>query len=442
MTSKLRTEAECIVKALRDAGHEAFFAGGCVRDMVMEMEPHDYDIATSATPEEITTLFPSTATVGAQFGVVVVHGEAGDYEVATFRADALYSDGRHPDRVRFCSAREDVRRRDFTINGMLYDPIEKKVLDWVGAQEDIKRGVVRAIGEPLERFSEDKLRILRAIRFAVQLGYAIEEETYSAICRCAPEIVAVSVERIRAELIRILTGPSAGRAVRVMHDTGLLAAVLPEVEVMAGVEQPPEFHPEGDVLEHTCLMLDSAENPSPELAVAVLLHDIGKPATQSFAERIRFNEHDRAGDAIAGHVCRRMRFSNEQTALITSLVRNHMRFMAVQRMKLSTLKRLLALPRFEEHLELHRLDCLASHGKLDNYEFLRRKMAEFSREDLEPAPLVSGRDLIGRGYPPGPIFRRILSAVRDEQLEDRLRTKDEAIAWVEKNFPLGPEKDA
>lgn len=442
MASTLRTEAEGIVRALHDAGHEAFFAGGCVRDMVMGIEPHDYDIATSAKPREITDLFPRTVTVGAQFGVVVVHGHAADYEVATFRADALYSDGRHPDSVRFCSAREDVLRRDFTINGILYDPIAEAVHDWVHGQDDIRRGLIRAIGDPDERFREDKLRLLRAIRFAARLDYAIEEDTYSAICRCASEIAAVSTERIRDEVLHILTGPNAGRALRVMHDTGLLAAILPEVDAMAGVEQPLQFHPEGDVMEHTCKMFDLANPPSPELAMAVLLHDVGKPATQTLAERIRFDKHDRAGEVIARRICRRMRLSNEQTKVVTALVRNHMRFSVVQRMKLSTLKRLLSLDRFEDHLELHWLDCLASHGKLDNYEFLRKKLAEFSREEIKPAPLLNGRDLIARGYAPGPLFRRILSAVREEQLEGNLRAKADAIAWIARNFPCGDEKQA
>ncbi len=434
MTAPLREDAERIVRTLRDAGHEAYFAGGCVRDMVMGLEPHDYDVATSAKPDEVRALFPRTAAVGAQFGVVVVRTESGNFEVATFRSEARYSDGRHPEEVRFCSAREDVRRRDFTINGMLYDPVEKTVLDWVGGRQDLERRTVRTIGEPDQRFEEDRLRLLRAVRFATRLGYSIEEKTYAGLCRFAPHIGGVSSERLRDELVTILTGPNAGRGVRLMHDIGLLPHMLAEVDALAGVDQPPQFHPEGDVLEHTCLMLDSARDPSPELAMAILLHDVGKPQTKTFRDRIRFDEHDRAGEEMARRICRRLRFSNDQVEQVGSLVGTHMRFMMAPRMKQSTLKRLLALPRFEEHLELHRLDCLASHGKLDNYDFLQRKMAELSREEIEPPRLVTGRDLIEMGYTPGPDFRRILTAVRDEQLEDRLHTKGEALHWIRERF--------
>ncbi|MGO8705307.1 MAG: CCA tRNA nucleotidyltransferase [Candidatus Brocadiia bacterium] len=432
MTESLRPDAERIVQTLRAAGHEAYFAGGCVRDMVMGVEPHDYDIATSARPEEVVRLFSRSLTVGAQFGVVVVLAGEGSFEVATFRADAPSTDGRHPDSVQFCSAREDVARRDFTINGMLYDPVERRVMDWVEGQEDVRDRVIRAIGNPEERFAEDKLRLLRAVRFAARLGYAIEEKTYAAMVRMAPHAGEVSPERVRDELVRILTGPNAGRAVRIMHDTGLLKPVLAEIEALAGVEQPPQFHPEGDVLEHTCAMLDGMRNPSTELAMAVLLHDVGKPQTQTFAERIRFDDHDQAGAEIARDVCRRLRFSNDQLEQIVSLVGSHMRFMAVQRMKLSTLKRLLALSRFDEHLELHRLDCISSHGKLDNYEFLQQKLKEFSSEQIAPEPLVTGRDLIEMGYKPGPVFKRILDAVREEQLEGRLASREEGIEWIRK----------
>ena len=406
-----------------------------MRDMVMGIEPHDYDIATSARPNQVVNLFPKSSQVGAAFGVVLVHAEAGDCEVATFRADAPSSDGRHPDEVTFCSAREDVLRRDFTINGMMYDPLEREVLDWVGGQDDIARKVIRTIGNPYQRFEEDKLRLLRTIRFATRFNYAIEPETYAAISALAGQVAAVSVERIRDELVRILTGPNAGRGLRVMHDTGLLGAILPEAEAMAGVEQPPQFHPEGDVFEHTCVMLDNVRCPSLELALACLLHDVGKPQTQTFAERVRFDEHDRAGEVMARDICRRLRFANAQTEQIISLVGNHMRFMAAKRMKLSTLKRLLALPRFEEHLELHRLDCMASHGELDIYEFLRDKLEEFSSEEIKPQPLLTGRDLIVMGYSPGPLFSRILNALLEEQLEGRITTREQAEEWMASRFP-------
>jgi len=429
--------AERVLRVLRTAGHEAYFAGGCVRDMEMGVDPHDYDIATSAQPDQVSELFPGKAwLVGAAFGVIVIRTEVAAFEVATFRRDAASSDGRRPDSVAFCSAREDVLRRDFTINGMLYDPIEDRVLDWVGGRDDIKGRVIRTIGDPDKRFQEDKLRLIRAIRFSSRFNYAIEPSTYAAIIRLANTVNVVSVERLRDELVRILTGPNAGRAIRIMHDTGLLEAALPRVEAMADVEQPPQFHPEGDVLEHTCLMLDDMRNPSDELAVAVLLHDVGKPPTMRVAERIRFDEHDRVGEAMAQDICVRLRFSKAQTDQICSLVGSHMRFMAVQRMKLSTLKRLLALPNFPDHLELHRLDCTASHGKLDNYEFLARKCEEFSREEIDPPPLLTGNDLIKRGFQPGPQFSQILGALREEQLEGRILTRDGAEAWLSATFPL------
>jgi poly(A) polymerase len=431
-----RRHAESVLRALRAAGHETYFVGGCVRDRVMGIEPHDFDIATAAAPDAVLKLFPDSGMVGAAFGVVQVQTPTGPVEVATFRADAPYSDGRHPDRVTFSTAREDVLRRDFTINGMLYDPETGETLDWVGGREDIRRRVVRAIGDPRARFAEDKLRLLRAVRFAARFGYAIEEETYAALCATADRLDQVSAERIREELLRLLCGPNAGRGLRLLHDTGLLRPVLPEIEALAGVEQPPQFHPEGDVFEHTCLMLDLARGPSAELGMAVLLHDVGKPSTQTFAEeRIRFDEHDKAGEEITRDITRRLKFSNDQTEQIAALVGCHMRFAMVQRMKLSTLKRLLALPGFADHLELHRLDCEASHGKLDNYEFLRRKLEEFSQEEISPPPLITGRELIELGHKPGPRFHVILSAVRDEQLEGRLTDRSVALEFVKAKYP-------
>ena len=317
---------------------------------------------------------------------------------------------------------------------MLYDPITERVIDWVGGQEDIRARTVRTIGDADTRFEEDKLRLLRAIRFAARLDYKIDSATYDAMVRQAAGLKEVSAERVRDELVKILTGAHAGRALRLMHDARLLSAMLPEAAAMAGVAQPPQFHPEGDVFEHTCMMFDKAGRLSPELAMGILLHDVGKPATQSFAERIRFNEHDREGAGLAGAICRRLRFSNEQIVRIVSLVANHMRFATAPRMRLSKLKMLLAMPQFEDHLELHRLDCIASHGKLDVYRFVQEKMGAFSQEELAPEPLVNGDDLLKMGYQPGPVFGEILSAVWEEQLEGNLRTRDEAVGWIMHKF--------
>ena len=368
--------------------------------------------------------------------MVLVHTPAGNVEVATFRADSPTSDGRRPDRITFCSARDDVSRRDFTVNGILYDPVEEEILDWVGGRDDLAKKIVRTIGNPHERFEEDKLRLLRAVRFAAGLGFAVESDTYQAMCDMAAQVLDVSIERIRDELCAIVRGGHGGRGLRLLHDTGLLKTILPEVEAMSGVEQPPQFHPEGDVFEHTCMMLDAmVADPSIELAVAVLLHDVGKPQTQTFAERIRFDEHHTAGAEMSRDICRRLRFSNDQIEQIVLLVESHMRFAVVTRMKVSTLKRLLGLPRFDEHLELHRLDCITSHGKLDHYQFVLDKLAEFGEEEIKPEPLLTGADLIAMGYSPGPLFRQILSGVEEEQLEGRITTADAAKEWVKQHFP-------
>jgi poly(A) polymerase len=338
--------------------------------------------------------------------------------------------------VRFGTAREDVERRDFTINGMLYDPVEDRVLDWVEGQEDIRRRRIRTIGDPAKRFQEDRLRVLRAVRFAARLGYAIEEGTYDALCLMSAGLTQISAERIGEEMAKVLCSANAGRAVRLMNDTGILRAILPEVEALVGVEQPPDFHPEGDVFEHTCLMLDAMRSPSPELALAVLLHDVGKPETFVVDDRIRFNDHDKVGAVKAAEICRRFRYSNERVERVEALVEAHMRFAMVMRMKTSTLKRLLAMPHFEEHLELHRLDCLASHRKLDNYDFLVQKMREMPAEVISPPPLITGADLIAMGYLPGPRFREMLGAVRDGQLEGDLSSREQAMEMVRRSFPL------
>jgi poly(A) polymerase len=436
MPSALENKAVRIVRRLAEAGHRALFAGGCVRDMLRGEEPHDYDVATDATPEEVQALFERTVAVGSRFGVIIVVLGEDQFEVATFRTDEGYSDGRHPDAVHFADAEDDAQRRDFTINALFYDPIEQEVLDFVGGDEDLKAGVVRAVGDPNDRFTEDSLRMLRAVRFAARLGFRIEERTLAALRRHAPRIRAVSAERIRDELARLLTGPNPGGGLTLARDTGLLGYILPEVQAMVGCEQPEEFHPEGDVFVHTCKALELTEAPSVTLAFGVLLHDVGKPATRSEgADRTRFHRHDKAGADLARGICERLRFSTAETERISDLVASHMRFMHVQDMRLSTLKRLLRRPDIEEHLELCRVDCLASHADLTNYDFCREKLATLKEGEIRPPRLLSGQDLIDLGYRPGPLFAQILDRVEDAQLEGEMTTREEALALVRKEFP-------
>lgn len=439
MSAELRQKAERIVRRLADAGHQALFAGGCVRDMLRGEEPHDYDIATDAAPAQVQALFDRTLAVGTQFGVVVVLDGEDPFEVAQFRADLGYSDGRRPDAVRPAAAREDALRRDFTINGLFYDPLKGEVLDFVGGRRDLEAGVVRAIGDPDTRFGEDALRLLRAVRFTARYGYRLDAATEAALRRHAGEIHRVSAERVGDELSRIFTGPNRGAALQLLHATGLLAQVLPEVEAMAGCRQPPQFHPEGDVFTHTRLCLDALESPSVTLAFATLLHDVGKPVTQVEADRLRFNLHDKAGAQIARDICGRLRFSAQQTEAIAGLVLDHMRFMAVRDMRPSTLKRFLRAPRFAEGLELHRADCVASHGSLENYEFCKEKLASLPEEAIRPPRLVTGHDLIALGYRPGPPFAAMLARVEEAQLEGEIATREEALALVQREFPLSGE---
>lgn len=435
----MRERAARVVRRLRDAGHVAYFAGGCVRDMVMNILPKDYDVATSATPQDVAGLFDRTIATGAQFGVMIVVTDGQNVEVATFRSDEEYADGRHPIRVEFSGEKEDAERRDFTINGMFYDPIEERFIDYVGGREDIRRGIIRTIGDPYQRFKEDRLRLIRAVRFSARYGYAIEEETRRALVALAGGITLVSAERVREELVRILTEGPARRGVELLHDTTLLAQILPEVAALEGVEQPAEFHPEGDVLTHTLVMLEHMRSPSPELAMAVLLHDVGKPHTLTRADRIRFHGHAPVGAQIAEEVCRRLRFSNKQTAQIVDLVGEHLKFMHVQEMRENKRKRLFRKENFAEHLELHRLDCLASHGNLDNWEYCLRKLEEYRSEEIHPPRLLGGDDLIAMGYRPGPRFREILTAVEDAQLDGTISTSDEARELVKTRFPLESE---
>jgi poly(A) polymerase len=454
-----------IVQTLRQRGYQAFLVGGCVRDLLLGREPKDYDVATNATPEQVMTIFPETYAVGAQFGVVLVpmaeplaerdvasnvstqdsdrvdlgastHAHA--VEVATFRSDVGYSDGRHPDEVRFSQdPREDVARRDFTINGMLLDPVRGEVLDFVGGRKDLEAKIVRAIGDPERRFAEDKLRMLRAVRFAARFEYAIEPGTFAAIQKLAGEISAVSRERVRDELTRMLTEGHARRAFLLLDESGLLREVLPEISAMKRVQQPPQFHPEGDVFVHTLLLLDNLPDPCPPaLAWGALLHDVGKPPTFRVApDRIRFDGHVEVGVKMAEEICKRLRFSGDDVEQVLALVDHHMRFGQATRMNESTLKKFLRMPRFDQHLALHRADSLASHGKLSTYEFVKEKLAAIPPEKMRPVPLVSGDDLIAAGHVPGPKFREILEAVEDAQLEGRLGSKESALEFVRREFP-------
>lgn len=429
--------ARRVVARLREAGHEALWAGGAVRDMLLGRPSADIDIATSARPEEVLRLFERTAAVGAHFGVVIVLEEGVPFEVATFRSDGVYADGRRPEGVVFSTAEEDARRRDFTINGMFFDPVAERVIDYVGGREDLREGVVRAIGDPRERFAEDKLRLLRCVRFAAGLGFRIELATWDAVRALAREIHVVSAERIRDELDRMICGPGRARALDLLDESGLLAEVLPEVAALKGCEQPPQFHPEGDVFEHTRIMLGLlAPDAPPSLCWAALLHDIGKPPTAKTDEtgRIRFNGHDSVGAAMTEALLRRLRFPNAFVERVTEAVACHMMFKDAPNMRLSRLRRFMARPGFEEELELHRVDCLSSHGSLENHAFLLAKKEEFANEPLVPPPLVRGADLLALGWQPGPDLGRALEAAQNARLEGLVSTREEALAFIEREF--------
>jgi poly(A) polymerase len=431
-----RQLAEQICATLRRQGHQAFFVGGCVRDLELGREPADYDVCTDARPERVQELFPRSLAVGAKFGVILVVEEEVQVEVATFRSDIGYSDGRHPDHVVYSDTpQEDVRRRDFTINGLLMDPATGEVLDYVGGRADLRAGIVRAIGDPRVRFAEDKLRMMRAVRFAARFGFQIEPETMAAARSLAAQITQVSAERIRDELTKLLTEGAARRGFELLDETGLLAVVLPDIARMKGVEQPPQYHPEGDVWIHTRMLLEKLQpNCSPTLAWGVLLHDVGKPPTFTPAAgpgtRIRFDGHAEVGTCMAEHICRALRFSNEDTEQIEALVANHMRFKDVPQMRPATLKRFVRLPHFEEHIELNRLDCLASHGNLETYTFVQRFLVETPPEKVYPPKLVTGDDLKSMGLVPGPRFREILLAVEEAQLEGRLLDRESALEFA------------
>lgn len=416
-----------VARKLRSQGHQVYFVGGCVRDRLLGLPIQDYDLSTDATPAQLRALFPDSQAVGAHFGVLLVDG----VQTATFRSDHSYRDGRHPEHVQFeTDPRADVQRRDFTVNGLLEDPETGAVLDYVGGADDLRNRVIRAIGDPARRFEEDHLRMLRAVRFAARLGFEIEKGTLVAMRSAAAAISRTSPERIRDEISRILTEGGARHGFELLSETGLLHYLLPEVEAMQGVPQPPQFHPEGDVWTHTLMLLENLQNPTLTLALGALLHDVGKPPTFRVAERIRFDGHAAAGAQIAEKILRRLRYSTEETRQVVALVENHLRFMEAPRMKESTLKRFMRLPRFEEHLELHRLDCLGSHRKLDNYHLVRARWETMAKEEIHPAPLLTGDDLIALGLIPGPEFKRILSALEEAQLEGELKTREEALEWL------------
>jgi putative nucleotidyltransferase with HDIG domain len=444
-----------IVERLRASGHAAYFAGGCVRDLLLLRAPADYDVATSATPEQALAMFPRTFAVGAQFGVVLVVDAYEEVEilteVATFRNDGAYKDGRRPESVSYTdSAEQDVLRRDFTINGMLLDPdrlrisgvVDQAVLDFVGGRDDLQRGIIRAIGDPSQRFAEDKLRMLRAVRFAARFGFEIEEKTLRAIRAAAPGIDHVSLERVREELTRMLTEGAARRGFELLEQTGLLVEVLPELARMRGVEQPPQYHPEGDVWIHTLMLLEQLPAGVPAtLAWGALLHDVGKPATFRVApDRIRFDGHVEVGGRIAEAICHRLRMSNSDTEQILALVANHMRFADVEKMRDSTLKRFFRLDRFDEHLALHRMDCMASHRDLSLYQFALERYQRAAPEHIRPTPLVNGDDLIALGYRPGPEFRNVLTMIEDAQLEGAIHTREEALAMIADRFSESDSK--
>jgi poly(A) polymerase len=435
-----RQLAEHICASLKQVGHQAYLVGGCVRDILLHREPADFDVATDATPDRVQALFPGSLAVGAQFGVIVVAQNGAQVEVATFRSDIGYSDGRHPDRVEYAtSAKEDVQRRDFTINALLLDPATGEVLDYVGGRKDLEAGIIRAIGDPAARFQEDKLRMVRAVRFAARFRYAIEGRTFAAIARLAPQISQVSAERIRDELTKLLTEGAARRGFELLDESRLLPELLPEISQMKGVEQPPQFHPEGDVWTHTLLMLEQlSTGASPTLAWGVLLHDVGKPPTFTPPVgpngRIRFDEHVEVGTRMAEEIARRLRFSNDDTDQIAALVANHLRFKDVAQMRPATLKRFVRLPKFEEHLELHRLDCLSSHRNLESYEYVRRFLAETPPEQVRPPRLITGDDLLALGFKPGPSFKEILTAVEEAQLNGTILTHEDALAMVQESF--------
>jgi len=431
-TERLRNGAQRAVTRLQDAGFTAFWAGGCVRDLLLGNTPKDYDIATDARPDKVLELFPGSVAVGKAFAVIRARLDDDFFEVATFRCDHAYRDGRRPERVTFTDPETDARRRDFTINALFYDPVTEEVHDFVDGRGDLAAKLVRCVGVPQERFAEDHLRMLRAVRFSTTLDFRLDSDTAAAIRRQAGALAAISAERIRDELVRILVeSVHPGQALELLDEVGLLQVVLPEVAAMKGQKQPPQFHPEGDVFEHTVLMLNLTEERSAQLAFAALLHDVGKPLTYREADRIRFDGHAAVSGDLARDIMRRLRFSNEDTDAVDYSVRHHMRFMDVQRMKESSLRRMVAAPTFPLELELHRLDCLASHGELDNYDFLVAFCEKLASEPVLPAPWVSGHDVMRLGVDEGPEVGRWLRVAFDAQMDGRFADGQALLEWLE-----------
>lgn len=430
----LEQTAREIVRRLQTAGHTAFWVGGCVRDRLLGREPKDYDIATSATPAEIERLFKRTLAVGRKFGVVIVLADRQQFQVATFRAESGYADGRRPGKVAFSDARTDASRRDFTVNGLFYDPVRRRLHDWVGGRSDLRAKLVRTIGDPRERFAEDHLRMLRAVRFAAQLGFEIEAVTLAAIRASAARIQSISAERVREELVRLFRPPHAARGLELLRDSGLLSHVLPEIAATIGCEQSPDFHPEGDVFTHIRAVL--AHLPAgahPSLPWAGLLHDVAKPQTASRDPQtgaIHFHGHERIGAEMADVLLRRLRFPRRQAGEIVACVRHHMQFKDALQMRKSTLRRMLLRKTFPLELELHRIDCLGSHGRLDHYHFLCEQLAELERKPAIRPPLVNGHDLIALGFKPGPALGKLLAEIREKQLQEELATRRAALTWA------------
>jgi len=422
--------AEEIVRQLTQAGHRAVYAGGCVRDALLHRPYPDVDIATSATPDQVQALFPKASDPqGKAFGVIRLKHRDHVFEIATFRVDGPYLDGRRPSSVTFTTAEEDAQRRDFTVNGMFFDPLKNEVLDYVGGKSDLTAKTIRAIGDPAARFTEDRLRLFRAIRFAVQLGFKIESQTWEALARLSPESKNLAPERVREELVKIFISPDPARGLDLLHDSGLIAVWIPELLEMRGCAQSPEHHPEGDVWVHTRLLLTHLQMPSPVLAFSALLHDVGKPRTSRTepSGRIRFFGHEGVGARMAEEILRRLRFSNDDITAICACIANHMAFKDAPQMRVSTLKRFLARPTFPEELELHRIDCSSSHGELDIHRFLAAKLAEFSQEEIKPKPLLTGHDLQEIGIQPGPKMGEILNQLMDEQLEGKFSDRESAL---------------